>query len=317
MSFIKEIYENITSHTDIFDFSKQELNDPAIEKIFHGNINDTKQYYYIALYYLFQLLNTTTVINNSDNHKLALKNLTLDLRLSNNKIRTIYTLANYYFYVKNYDEAIKYFGIGIKFGDVKFMNRLGDLYHELTNYKTAIEYYKMAIKKKDYSRLNHIGYCYDRLGQLDKAIKYYNYAIETDDIFALDNIGIIYHYCSQNIVVALKYYKLAIESGNLFAIEHYLKINNNLDNIVKCIKTGISKGIVYSFTTKDFIRKERNNTYLCDNQKLLFRVSNMIDDNKFKYKPLIQHKVSSCKLDKIPICDSNNQITSCINSRLN
>ena len=141
----------------------------------------------------------------------------------------------------------------------------------------------MAVKKKDYSRLNNIGYCYDRLGQLDKAIKYYNYAISIDDIFALDNIGIIHQYCLQNTIVALKYYKLAIESGNLFAIEHYLKINNNMDDIVKCIKTGISKGIVYSFTTKDFIRKERNNTYLYDNHDILLRISNMVNDNKFKY----------------------------------
>ena len=284
MSSVVDVYQTIIQNVDIFDFSEQEFNDPLIENILMGKI-DTNQYYYIALYFLYKLCNESFDTTKETYKCKILKNLTLDLRNGQNKLRTIYAFANFFCLVKEYASAIRYFQAGTKTNDVRFMNGLGDMYMKQKKYEKAVEYYELAVKNKDYSKLNNIGYCYDRLGELDTAIKYFERAVDNGDIFALDNIGIIYHYCLQNTVKAIRFYKKAIEHGNLFAIEHFLIINNNIDNVVKCIKKGISNGIHYSFTTHKDFKRETKSTYLYDNQVLLYYFRKLInDDNKFTYQ---------------------------------
>ena len=276
-----EVYQKITQFVDIFEFSKRELEDTSIKSIFGGKTN-TKQYYYVALYFLYKLCNDPS---NEEYKTETLRYLTLDLRVGNNKLRTIFAIANFYSFVGDNEEAVQYFQAGIKTKDSRFMSSFGNHYMKLGLYSEATTPYLMAIENGDNTRLNHLGYCYDRLGQLDKAINFFKKAVINGDIFALDNIGFIYQHCLGNTHIALKYYQKAIEMGNLFAIEHYLTINNNIDNVVRHIQTGISKDVCYSFTThKDFVR-EKKNTYLYNNQVLLYYFRKCVnDDKKFAYQ---------------------------------
>lgn len=283
MNSIIKVYQKITQFVDIFEFSKREIDDPNIKRILGGDIS-TKQYYYVALYFLCKLCNDVT---SSKYKKETLKYLTLDLRFSKNKLRTIFAIANFYSFVGDNIDAVRYFQAGVKAKDKRFMNSLGDHYMRLGMYSEATTTYLTAINTD--SRLNHLGYCYDRLGQLDKAMKFFKQAVRHGDIFAFDNIGFIYQHVLQNKVTALKFYKKAIELGNLFAIQHYLTINNNIADIIKLIQKGISKGVFYSFVIpNDYIRPERNDSYLYDNQVLLYYIRKYInDDTKFAYKPML------------------------------
>lgn len=175
-------------------------------------------------------------------------------------------------------------------------------------YKKAIVPYLMTVES-DNSCLNSLGYCYDRLGQLDKAMKFFKEAINHGDIFAIDNIGLIYQNVIQNNYVALKLYQKAIELGNLFAIEHYLTINNNIDQIIKFIQKGISKGTRYSFITLNNFKRERNNTYLYDNQLLLYYIKKCINnEEKFAYKPLPHNKCENVSKFRNQIMNMDNGI---------
>jgi len=90
--------------------------------------------------------------------------------------------------LERYEEAEKYYTLGIEKGDIYSINNLAFMYDELKRYEEAEVYYKMAIEKEDIDAIYNLAYMYKILEKYEEAEIYFKMAIENGDLQAKENI---------------------------------------------------------------------------------------------------------------------------------
>jgi tetratricopeptide (TPR) repeat protein len=132
----------------------------------------------------------------------------LRIVFENKKIFT--NLAEFYFAIDQYAEALKLFGwLNSYEKSFELLEKMGFCYQKLGEYGKAIELYKQA-ELFDRNRLwlhKKLGYCYRKIGEFHKAIEQYDFVLkdEPNDLNNLAYIGQLYM-DSEDFEQALKYY---------------------------------------------------------------------------------------------------------------
>ncbi len=153
------------------------------------------------------------------------------LHVENDKVKTWYNLGVYYYEIKNYTEAVKYYMMAYDNDNDNAMNNLGFYYDVIEkNYPEAIKYYLMAIEKGNSDAMYNLGqYYYEIEKNYTEANKYLKMSVEKGDSDAMCNLGFYYEYIENNYPEAIKYYLMAIEKGNDYAMDNLKMITIPLE----------------------------------------------------------------------------------------
>ena len=161
----------------------------------------------------------------------------------------MYNLGHYYKTIeKNYDNAKKYYLMGIEKGDSDCMNGLGRYYETIENdYDNAKKYYLMGIEKGNSDCMNNLGHHFQHIEKdFDNAKKYYLMGIDKGDSSCMNNLGHYYETIENDYNNAKKYYLMGVEKGNSSCMNnlghYYRTIENDYDNAKKYYLMGIEKG---------------------------------------------------------------------------
>ena len=85
----------------------------------------------------------------------------IEKEIEKGNIKAMENLGCYYFKEENYQEAKKYFIMGVELGDSNAIYNLGVYYYDIEkNYEEAKKYYIMAIKLGNPNAMHNLGYYY-------------------------------------------------------------------------------------------------------------------------------------------------------------
>jgi uncharacterized protein len=158
------------------------------------------------------------------------------------------SLGYYYCYVRNdYTNAKKYWLVGVANGCTSSMQNLGTFYHKIMkNDEKALRYWLKGIEYGDNDAHIKMGSYYCDKKDFDNAKKYFMEGIEKANIYSMITLGNMYLYHLDDEENAIKYYVMAMENGNMLKmteiIKYYLIKKKDYDTSKKYLLMGIDKG---------------------------------------------------------------------------
>lgn len=158
------------------------------------------------------------------------------------------SLGYYYCYLRNdYTNAKKYWLVGIANGCTSSMQNLGTFYYKIMkNDEKALRYWSKSIECGDTDVNVKMGSYYCEKKDFDNAKKYLMEGIEKGNIHCMITLGNMYSYHLDDEENAIKYYVMAMENGNIAKmteiIKYYLIKKKDYDTTKKYLLMGIDKG---------------------------------------------------------------------------
>lgn len=114
---------------------------------------------------------------------------------------TLNGLGTLYYKNNDYENAKKYYIMGIEKGDSYAMNNLGALYFKNNDYENAKKYYLMAIEKGNSLSMNNLGILYYKNNDYENAKKYFIMGIQKGNRLSMNNLGILLRKNNEQVII--------------------------------------------------------------------------------------------------------------------